>query len=78
MWVMKAWSTIWISPKQDPGGMFSFCFSKEMDKQSNYTAIKPNNLGRIRSGRGRRVRGDQIQVVEFINQSNYKAKCSKI
>ena len=38
MWVMKAWSTIWISPKQDPGGMFSFCFSKEMDKQSNYTA----------------------------------------
>ena len=38
MWVMKAWSTIWISPKDDPRGMFSFCFSKEIDKQSNYTA----------------------------------------
>ena len=38
MWVMKAWSTIWISPKDDPRGMFSFCFSKEMEKQSNYTA----------------------------------------
>ena len=36
MWVMNAWSETWISPKQDPRGMYSFCFSKEMDKRSNY------------------------------------------
>ena len=51
---------MWISRKQDPGGIYSICFSKEMDKQPNYDAIYANNLGRNRCGRGRKSKRDQI------------------